>query len=72
MTGCRYMDKNIKNAPKIFFFTNCDHPNIFLQKYGSFFFVPLRCPSFMKKLEKTNGLSLRHLKTNRPAEGRTG
>ena len=28
----------------------------FFQKYGSVNFVPLSCPNFMQKLEKTNAL----------------
>ena len=35
----------------------------FFQKFGSVTFVPLWCPNFMQKLEKTNKQSLRYLKT---------
>ena len=51
ITGCRDMNKNLKNAPKMEvspFVT----PKITFQKSGSVTFVPLWCPNFMQKIRK--------------------
>ena len=64
MTGCKDMDKNIKHTPKWDFPPICDLLRLFFQKSGAVTFVPLWCPNFMQKLEKSNELSLRYLKTD--------
>ena len=70
MTGCRDMDKNIKTTPKMGF-SPFVTPKIFFQKSGSITFVPLWCPNFMQKLEKTNEQCLRYLKTDTRMDGLT-
>ena len=47
MTGCRDMDKNIKNA-QIGFFLQYVTPKDFFQKSASVTFVSLWCPNFMQ------------------------
>ena len=63
MTGCRDMDINIKNAPKLGF-SPFVTPKIFFQKSGSVTFVSLWYLTSCKKIEKTNELSLRYSKTD--------
>ena len=58
-TGCKDMDNNIKNVTKWGFSPICD-PKIFFQKSGSVTF------------EKTNGPSLRYLKTRQTTDRLTG
>ena len=71
MTGCRDMDKNIKNTPK-WVFPPFVTPQDFFQESGSVTFAPLWYPNFMQKLGKTNLQSLRYLKTDgRMDHGRT-
>ena len=62
--------KNIKNGPKMGFFSICN-PHDFFQKSGSVTFAPLWCPNFMQKLEKNIERSLRYLMTDRQADRQT-
>ena len=64
MTGCRDMDKKIKNTPKMGV-----TPQDFFQKLSSVTFVPLWYPNFMQKIKKTNEQYLRYLKTDRWTHG---
>ena len=53
MTGCKDMGKKLwENGD----FPPFVIPKIFLQKSSSVTFVPLWCPNFMQKVEKTNEL----------------
>ena len=61
MTGCRDMDKKIKNTPKMGFFPICDPPIFFFQKLDSITFVPLWCPNFMQKIRKKTMSGLRDI-----------
>ena len=73
MTECRDMDKKYQKYPKNGVFPLFVTPkDFFFQQSGSVTFVPLWCPNFMQKIEKTNGLSLRHLKTDREMGQPTG
>ena len=42
----------------------CDRSRFFFKNRALVTFVPLWCPNFMQKLEKTNKQSLRYLKTD--------
>ena len=68
MTGCRDMEKKHQKYPQNGGPPPFVTPEIFFQKSGSVSFVPLWCPNFMKKIEKTNERSLGYLKTD---HGRT-
>ena len=65
------MDKKHQKCPKNGVLPPFATPQIFFQKSGSVTFVPLWCPNFMQKLEKTNEQSLRYLKTDTRTDGRT-
>ena len=65
MTGCRDMDKKHQKYPQKWGFSQICDPQDFFQKSGSVIFVLLWCPNFMQKIKKkTNGRSLRYLKTD--------
>ena len=67
----RYGQKTSK-MPQKWGFSPISNPQDFFQKSGSVTFVPLRCPNFIQKLEKTNDRSLRYLKTDQgTTDGRT-
>ena len=68
MTGCRDMDKNIKNTPKVGFFPICDSRRFFFKNRALSLLYPYGTLTSCKKLEKTNERSLRYLKTD---HGRT-
>ena len=64
VTGCRDMDKKHPKYPKNGGFPPSVTPKIFFQKSSSVTFVLLWCPNFMQKTRKTNGQSLKYLKTD--------
>ena len=70
ITGFRDMDKQHQKCPK-----NGGLPlfplRFYSKKSGSVTFVPLWCPNFMQKIEKTNEQSLRYLKTDTHTSGQT-
>ena len=67
MTGSIDMDKNIKNAPKMFF-PQFVTPETFFQNLALSLLYPYGALTSCKKLEKNNEQSLRYLKTD---HGRT-
>ena len=64
MTGCRDMEKNIQNTPKMGFSPICDPQDLF-QKSGSVTFVPLWCSNLKQKLRK-NQLTVSEIFKDRP------
>ena len=69
MTGCRDMDKNIKNVPKKGFPPICD-PKIFFKNWALSLLYPYGALTSCKKLEKNNERSLEIFKDGR-TNGRT-
>ena len=69
MTRCKYKSKKFHKYPLKMGFST---PKVYFKKLGSVTFVPLWCPNFMQKLEKTNKQSLRYLKTGQLTDHRQG
>ena len=65
MTGCRGSNKKtLKMPPKWVFFPICDPQDFFFKNRALSLLYPYGALTSCKKLEKTNELSLRYLKTD--------